>query len=55
MSFQVFSNFSNDEKQTKAELAKMGQETKNLQTELQEHRVGAVEGPFKTFDPNQKG
>ena len=28
---------------------------KNLQTELQEHRVNAVEGTSKPVDPNQKG
>ena len=49
------SNFLNDEEQTKAELASLGQEMKNLRTELQEHRVNAVEGTSKTVDPNQKG
>ena len=54
-SFQVSSNFLNDEEQTKAELASLGQEMKNLRTELQEHRVNAVEGTSKPVDPNQKG
>ena len=52
VSFQVSSNFLNDEEQTKAQMATLGQETKNLQSELQEHRVNAIEG---TVDPNQKG
>ena len=54
VSFQVSSNFLNDEEQTKAELASSGQEMKNLRTELQEHRVNAVEGTSKPVDPNQK-
>ena len=33
-------------------MATLGQETKNLRSELQEHRVNAVEG---TVDLNQKG
>ena len=53
--FQVSSNFLNDEEQTKAELASLGQEMKNLRTELQEHRVNVVEGTSKPVDPNQKG
>ena len=55
VSFQVSSNFLNDEEQTKAELASLGQEMKNLRTELQEHRVNIVEGNSKPVDPNQKG
>ena len=55
VSFQVSSNFLNDEEQTKAELASLGQEMKNLRTELQEHRVNAVEGTSKPVDPNSKG
>ena len=55
VSFQVSSSFLNDEEQTKAELASLGQEMKNLRTELQEHRVHAVEGTSKPVDPNQKG
>ena len=54
VSFQVSSNFLNDEEQTKAELASLGQEKKHLRTELQEHRVNAVEGTSKPVDPNQK-
>ena len=55
VSFQVFSNFLNDEEQTKAQMATLGQEMKNLRSELQEHRVNAVEGNPRTVDPNQKG
>ena len=55
VSFQVSSNFLNDEKQTKAQMATLGQEMKNLRSELQEHRVNAVEENSRTVDPNQKG
>ena len=55
VSFQVSSNFLNDEEQTKAELASLGHEMKNLRTELQEHRINAVESTPKPVDPNQKG
>ena len=54
-SFQVSSNFLNDEEQTKAQMATLGQEMKNLRSALQEHRVNAVEGTTRTVDPNQKG
>ena len=43
VTFQVSSNFLNDEEQTKAPMATLGQEMKNLRSELQEHRVNAVE------------
>ena len=55
VSFQVSSNFLNDEEQTKAQMATLGQEMKNLRSELPEHRVNAVEGNSRTADPNQKG
>ena len=55
VSFQVSSNFLNDEEQTKAQMATLGQEMKNLRSELQEHRVNAVEGNSRTVDPNHKG
>ena len=54
MPLQVFPNFLNDEDQTKAQIAKVGQEMKNLRSELQEHRVNAVEGNPRTIDTNQK-
>ena len=49
------SNFLNDEEQTKSQMATLGQEMKNLRSELQEHWVNAVEGNPRTVDPNQKG
>ena len=55
VSFQVSSIFLNDEELTKAQMATLGQELKNLRSELQEHRVNAVEGNSRTIDPNQKG
>ena len=55
VSFQVSSNFLNDEEQTKGQMATLGQEMKNLRSELQEHRVNAVEGNSRTVDPNQRG
>ena len=55
VSFQVPSNFLNDEGQTKAQMATLGQEMKNPRSELQEHRVNAVEGISRTVDPDQKG
>ena len=35
-------------------MASLGQEMKNLRTELQEHRVPLQEGTSKPGDPNQK-
>ena len=55
VSFQVSSNFLNDEEQTIAQRATLGQELKNLRSEFQEHRVNAVEGTTRPVDPNQKG
>ena len=51
---QVSSNFLNDEEQTKVQLASLGQEMKNLRSELQEQRVNAPENQ-RLPDPNQKG
>ena len=45
----------NDEEQTKAQIATLGQEMKNLRSKLREHRVNAVEGNPRTVDPKQKG
>ena len=53
VSYQVSSNILNDEEQTKVQLASLGQQMKNLRSELQEHRVNALENPRQT-DPNQK-
>ena len=55
VSFQVSSNFLNDEEQTKAQMVTLEQELENLRSELQEHRVNAVEGNSRAADPNQKG
>ena len=54
VSFQVSSYFLNDEEQTKAQMATLSQEMKNLRSELQENRVDAVEGSSRTVHPNQK-
>ena len=35
-------------------MATLRQEMKNLRSELQEHRVNALEGNARTVDPNQK-
>ena len=55
VSYQVSTSFLNDEEQNKAQMASLGQEIKNLQTELKEHRINALEGKQKPIDPNQKG
>ena len=55
VSIQVSSNFLNNEEQTKAQMATLGQEMKNLRSELQEHRVNAIKREPRTVDPNQKG
>ena len=54
MSYQVSSNFFKDEEQTKVQTASLGQEMKNLRSELQEHQVNALGDP-RLPDPNQKG
>ena len=54
VSFHVSSNFLDDEEQTKAQMATLGQEMKNLQSDQQEHRVNAVAGNSRAVDPNQK-
>ena len=43
VSYQVSTSFLNDEEQNKAQMASLGQEMKNLRTELTEHRINAVE------------
>ena len=55
VSFQVSSNFLNDDEQTKAQMATLGQEMKNVRSELRKHRVNAVEGTTRAVDPNEKG
>ena len=53
VSYRISSNFLNDEEQTKVQLASLGQELKNLRSELQEHRVNALENTRQPH-PNQK-
>ena len=53
MSYQVPLNFLNDEEQAKAQLASLGQEVKNLCSELPEHQVNALEN-LRQLDPNEK-
>ena len=55
VSHQVSTSFLNVEEQNKAQMASLGQELKNLRTELKEHRVNAVERNQKPIDPNHKG
>ena len=55
LSLQVSSNFLSDEEQSKAQMATLEREMKNLQLELQKQRVIAVGGNPQTVDPNQKG
>ena len=55
VSDQVSASFLNDEEQSKAQMASLGQQIKKPRTELKEHRINALEGNQKPFDPNQKG
>ena len=55
VSHQVSTSFLNNEEQNKAQMAFLGQEVKNLRTELKEHRVNDLEGNQRPVDPNQKG
>ena len=43
VSYQIFTSFLNDEEPNKAQIASLGQELKNLPTELRKHRFNAVE------------
>ena len=52
VSYQVSTSFLNDEEQNKAQMASLGQELKNLRTELKEHRINALEGNQRPVDPN---
>ena len=54
LSLQVPANLLNGEEQTKAQMATLGQEMKNLQFEQQDHRLNVVEGNLRAVDPNQK-
>ena len=55
VSYQVSTSFLNDEEQNKTQMASLGQELKNLQTELKEHKINVLEGNQTSVDPNQKG
>ena len=52
---EVTSTFLSHEAQTKAELATLGQEIKNLRSELKEYHVNAVATTSRTFHPAQQG
>ena len=54
VSLQISPNFLHDKEQTNSQMATMGQEIKNLRSEVQEHRVNAVDGNPRTMDPSQK-
>ena len=54
VSYQASTNFLNDEEKTKVQLASLGQELKNLCSELQEYRVNALENSPQP-NSNQKG
>ena len=55
VSYQVSTSFLSDEQQNKAQMASLGQEFKNLRTELKENRINTSEGNQRHVDPNQKG
>ena len=55
VSYQVSTSFLNDEEQNKAQMASLGQELKNLRSELKEHRINALDGNQRPVVPNQKG
>ena len=52
---EVSSAFLSHEAQTKAELATLGQETRNLRSDLKEYHVNAVATTSRTFHPDQQG
>ena len=55
VSYQVSTNFLNDEENNKAQMASLAQELKNLRTELKKPRIKALEGNQRSIDPNQNG
>ena len=55
VSYQVSTSFLNDEKQNKSQMVSLGEELKNLRTELKEHRLNALGGNQRPVGPNQKG
>ena len=52
---EVSSIFLCHEAKTEAELATLGQEIKNLRSELKKYHVNAVAIPSRTFHPDQQG
>ena len=54
VSYQVSTSFLNDEEQNRAQTASLRQELRNLRTELQQHRIIALEGNQRPVDPNQR-
>ena len=55
VSFQVSSNFLNDEQQTKPQMAPLGQERNKIRSESRKHRVNAAGANPRAVEPNQKG
>ena len=55
LTLEVSSTFLPHEAQTKAELATLGQEIKNLRSELKEYNANAVAITSRTFHPDQQG
>ena len=55
VSYQISTSLLSDEEQKEAQITSLGQEIKNLRTELKEHRVNALEGNQRPVDANQKG
>ena len=52
---EISLTFLSHEAHTKAELATLGQEIKNLRSELKEYQVNAVAITSRTFHPDQQG
>ena len=52
---EVSSTFLSHEAQTKAKMAALGQEIKNLRSELKEYHVNAVPKTSRTIHPDQQG
>ena len=55
MILEVSSTFLSHEAQTEAELATLGQEIRNLRSELKEYHVNAVAMTSRTFHSDQQG
>ena len=49
VSYQASTGFRNEEEQNKVQIASLGQELKNLRTELREHRINALEGKPEAY------